>query len=171
MPRICSSLEPDRLLHNFRVNAGLQPKAPVYGGWESQEPWVEIRCHGHTLGHYLSACSMMFAATADAAFRQRVDYIVAELRACQDARGDGLVCAFPDGAAQLENSLAGKPFLGVPWYTMHKIFAGLRDAHVLHAECVERSRCSRGSPTGRCNARARCPTRSFRRCSTASTVA
>src|SRR6266545_3354254 len=42
-------LEPDRLLHNFRVNAGLQPKGAVYGGWESQEPWVEIRCHGHTL--------------------------------------------------------------------------------------------------------------------------
>src|SRR5262249_33995897 len=46
------SLQPDRLLHNFRVNAGLEPKAPVYGGWESQEPWIDIRCHGHTLGHY-----------------------------------------------------------------------------------------------------------------------
>ena len=51
------SLEPDRMLHNFRVNAGLEPKAPVYGGWESEEPWVDIRCHGHTLGHYLSAAS------------------------------------------------------------------------------------------------------------------
>jgi DUF1680 family protein len=124
------SLEPDRLLHNFRVNAGLQPKAPVYGGWESVEPWVDIRCHGHTLGHYLSACAMMFASTGDAAFKQRVEYIVDELGACQGARGDGLVCAFPDGAAPLENSLAGKPFPGVPWYTMHKIFAGLRDARV-----------------------------------------
>src|SRR6476469_144718 len=37
------SLQPDRLLHNFRVNAGLEPKAPVYGGWESEEPWVNIR--------------------------------------------------------------------------------------------------------------------------------
>ena len=52
-------LDPDRLLHNFRVNAGLTPKAPVYGGWESEEPWVGIRCHGHTLGHYLSAASLM----------------------------------------------------------------------------------------------------------------
>src|SRR4051794_10692606 len=52
------TLEPDRLLHNFRVNAGLAPKAPVYGGWESQGPWIDIRCHGHTLGHFLSACSM-----------------------------------------------------------------------------------------------------------------
>lgn len=124
------ALDPNRLLHNFRVNAGLEPKAPVYGGWESQEPWVEIRCHGHTLGHFLSACSMMVAATGEPAFRQRVDYVVAELAACQDSRGDGLICAFPDGAAPLENSLAGKPFPGVPWYTQHKIFAGLRDAYV-----------------------------------------
>src|SRR6185312_212909 len=101
------TLEPDRLLHNFRVNAGLPPKAPIYGGWESQEPWVDIRCHGHTLGHYLSACSMMFASTGELAFKQRADYIVSELRACQRARGDGLVCAFPDSAAPLENSLSG----------------------------------------------------------------
>jgi len=40
-------LEVDRLLHNFRVNAGLEPKAAVYGGWESVQPWVDIRCQGH----------------------------------------------------------------------------------------------------------------------------
>src|SRR5215510_10965469 len=62
-------LQPDRMLHNFRVNAGLEPKAPVYGGWESVEPWIDIRCHGHTLGHYLSACSFMFAATGDEKFK------------------------------------------------------------------------------------------------------
>src|SRR5690242_1374102 len=48
-------LEPDRMLANFRRNAGLTPKAQVYGGWESVEPWIWIRCHGHTLGHYLGA--------------------------------------------------------------------------------------------------------------------
>lgn len=127
--RYLLSLEPDRMLHNFRVNAGLKPRAPVYGGWESQEPWVDIRCHGHTLGHYLSACAMMWAATQKRHFRQRVDYIVNELEACQQSGGSGLICAFPDGAAQLENSLHGKPFIGVPWYTMHKLLAGLRDAH------------------------------------------
>ncbi len=67
--RYLLQLEPDRLLHNFRVNAGLTPKAPVYGGWESVQPWVDIRCHGHTLGHYLSACSLMFAATGDQRLR------------------------------------------------------------------------------------------------------
>jgi DUF1680 family protein len=127
------SLQPDRLLHNFRVNAGLEPKAAVYGGWESEEPWVGIRCHGHTLGHYLSAVSLMYAATGDPRMKQRADYIVDELRQCQKNGTSGLVCAFPDGATQLENAVADRPFIGVPWYTMHKIFAGLRDAH-LHAE-------------------------------------
>ena len=132
-------LEPDRLLHNFRVNAGLQPKAPVYGGWESVEPWVDIRCHGHTLGHYLSACSMMFAATGGVQFKKRVDYIVAELRECQIAGKSGLICAFPDGQAPLDQIRDTTKFVGVPWYTMHKIFAGLRDAylHTHHKTALE----------------------------------
>src|SRR5438105_3975868 len=49
------SIEPDRLLHNFREGAGLQPRAPRYGGWEAQS------IAGHTLGHYLSALSLMHA--------------------------------------------------------------------------------------------------------------
>lgn len=88
--RYLLQLEPDRLLHNFRINAGLKPKASVYGGWESVEPWVAIRCHGHTLGHYLSACSFMFAASGDNRFKQRADYIIAQLRECQDATGTAL---------------------------------------------------------------------------------
>jgi len=123
-------LEPDRLLHNFRVNAGLKPNAPVYGGWESVEPWIAIRCHGHTLGHYLSACAMMFASTADAKFKQRVDYIVAELHECQVAYKTGLICAFPDGQKPLDEIRETTKFVGVPWYTMHKVFAGLRDAYL-----------------------------------------
>lgn len=128
--RYLLSLQSDRLLHNFHVNAGLPPKAAVYGGWESQEPWIDIRCHGHTLGHYLSACAMMWAATGEAAYRQRVDYLVNELQACQQAANSGMVCAFPDGDLPLRNSLNGKPFAGVPWYTQHKVMAGLRDAHL-----------------------------------------
>jgi DUF1680 family protein len=128
--RYLLQLEPDRLLHNFRVNAGLSPKSPVYGGWESAETWADIRCHGHTLGHYLSACSLIFAATGDQRFKQRGDYIVTELRACQNAGKSGNICAFPDGETQFQNIKEGKRFVGVPWYTMHKIFAGLRDAYL-----------------------------------------
>jgi len=123
-------LEPDRMLHNFRVNAGLEPKAPVYGGWESVETWADIRAHGHTLGHYLSAASLMYASTGHEEMKRRVDYIVAELKACQDAGKTGLICAFPDKTAQLDNLVAGRRAIGVPWYTLHKVFAGLRDAHL-----------------------------------------
>ena len=131
--RYLLSLDPDRMLHNFRVNAGLTPKAPIYGGWESVEPWIWIRCHGHTAGHYLTAVTMHFASTGDAEFARRAAYIVSEMRACQRARGDGLICAFPEGSKLLEDTIAGRSHPGVPWYTMHKIFAGLRDAHVCAA--------------------------------------
>lgn len=128
--RYLLSLEPDRMLANFRSNAGLQPKAPVYGGWESVEPWISIRCHGHTLGHYLTGCALMYASTNDVKYKDRVAYCVAELHECQVAGKNGLVCAFPDGATQLENMIAGRRATGVGWYTMHKVFAGLRDAHL-----------------------------------------
>jgi len=124
-------LEPDRMLHNFRVNAGLAPKAPVYGGWESETTWADINCHGHTLGHYLSACALAHRSTGDERFRQQIEYIVDELAACQEAAGSGLVCAFPKGAALIAAHLAGEPITGVPWYTLHKVYAGLRDAALL----------------------------------------
>nr|WP_246312600.1 glycoside hydrolase family 127 protein [Aquabacterium terrae] len=123
--RYLLSLNVDRLLHGFRSNAGLAPKAARYRGWESGD-----LCPGHTLGHYLSACSMMWVSTGQGAFRRRVAHVVDELHACQQAARSGLVCAFADGDAQLRNVIAGRPVTGVPWYTMHKILAGLRDAHV-----------------------------------------
>jgi DUF1680 family protein len=125
-------LEPDRMLANFRTNAGLEARAPVYGGWESVEPWVWIRCHGHTLGHYLTAAACMYESTGDTRFAERVDYIVAELAECQSKTG-GWLTAFPDAVAPLTDSLAGKDFAGVPWYTTHKVLAGLRDAHLHRA--------------------------------------
>jgi len=124
-------LQPDRMLHNFRVNAGLQPKAPVYGGWESDPIWEDINCQGHTLGHYLSACALAWRSTQDARFRQRIDYIADDLAACQKAAGTGLVCAFPKGASLVAAHLRGEKITGVPWYTLHKIYAGLRDAALL----------------------------------------
>ena len=73
------SLDPDRLLRSFRVNVGLPTDAKPYGGWEA--PDCELR--GHSLGHYLSALSLMYASTGEARFKQRVDYIVGELAQCQ----------------------------------------------------------------------------------------
>ena len=123
------SLQPDRFLHNFRKNAGLAPKAPIYGGWESQG------VAGHILGHYLSALSMMFQATGDARLKQKLDYTISEIALCQAQSSDGYVSGIPDGRAMFADIKAGHgdgALRGwVPWYTMHKLFAGLRDAYVL----------------------------------------
>ena len=132
-------LQPDRMLHNFRANAGLEPRAPVYGGWESEPIWEEINCHGHTLGHYLSACALAYRSTGDERFKQRIEYIAGELAACQKAAGSGLVCAFPKGAALVSAHLRGDKITGVPWYTLHKVYAGLRDAALLADSEVSRA--------------------------------
>ncbi|MGB7747409.1 MAG: beta-L-arabinofuranosidase domain-containing protein [Verrucomicrobiia bacterium] len=131
------SLDADRLLRNFRVNAGLPTTAKPYGGWES--PDCELR--GHSLGHYLSALSLMFASTGDARFKQRADYIVEELAQCQSnspAAGfhEGYLSAFPESFIdRVENQ---KP-VWAPWYTLHKIMAGLLDANQLcgNAQALE----------------------------------
>ena len=123
------ALDPDRLLHNFRVNVGLPSSAKPLGGWE--EPNCELR--GHSLGHYLSALSLMYASTGDARFKQRVDYIVGELAKCQDASPAagfhaGYLSAFPESF--IDRVEQGRP-VWAPWYTLHKIMAGLLDANQL----------------------------------------
>ncbi len=123
-----ASFDPDRLLFHYRALAGLpQPEGVKagYAGWESG-----FIC-GHMAGHYLSAASRMAAATGDASFREKVNYMVGELAKCQDALNqDGYLAAFPSGAF---DRLEGKPGNGggvvVPYYTIHKIMAGLLDAH------------------------------------------
>jgi hypothetical protein len=132
------SLEPDRMMAFLRAAAGLQPKAEGYGGWDG--PGRQLT--GHIAGHYLSGASLMYAATGDARFKERADYLVAELKAVQDAQGDGYIGAQKDkdgvGAKQLFQALsrgsitsAGFDLNGLwsPWYVLHKIYAGLRDAY------------------------------------------
>lgn len=127
------ALEPDRLLSGFRSEAGLQPKAPKYGGWESQG------VAGQSLGHYLSACAMMYAATRDTALLNRVNYIIDELRICQQANGNGYVAAIPDGKKIFSEIKEGEIYSKgfdlnggwVPWYNIHKTCAGLIDTYRL----------------------------------------
>src|SRR5882757_8480827 len=123
-------IEPDRLLSDFRTHAGLEPKAKKYGGWESSG------LAGHSLGHYLSACSMAYASTGDEKYLQRVNYIVDELAVCQTARKTGYVGAIPREDSLWTEVAAGKirsrgfDLNGAwsPWYTVHKVMAGLLDA-------------------------------------------
>ena len=126
--------EPDRLLSKFRSEAGLKPKAEPYEGWEAKT------IAGHSLGHHLSACALMYQSTNDNRFLARVKHIVDELEACQVADGDGYIGAFPNGKKILEEEVAkgnikseGFDLNGiwVPYYTQHKVMAGLRDAYHL----------------------------------------
>lgn len=136
--RYLLSLSPERLLHNFYESAGLPTKGETYGGWEARG------IAGHTLGHYLSALSLLFAQTGDAAVRERLRGTVAEMARIQAAHGDGYVGGttverggkMVDGKIVFEEIRRGDIRSGgfdlnggwVPLYTWHKVHAGLIDA-------------------------------------------
>jgi len=120
--RYLHDLEADRLLHEFRVNAGLPAPGEPMGGWEQ----TEVR--GHTMGHYLSACALTIAACGDEELRKKADGIVAELAKCQKALGDrGYLSAFPESF--IDRVETGQR-VWAPYYTLHKIMAGLLDMYV-----------------------------------------
>lgn len=122
--RYLHELDSDRLLHMFRVNAGLPSSAEPLGGWE--RPDCEVR--GHTMGHYLSACALMYASTGDEKLKAKADTIVGELAQCQEALGNsGYLSAFPETWFDRVESL--KP-VWAPYYTLHKIYTGLVDMYV-----------------------------------------
>lgn len=125
--------DPNRLLAPFLREAGLKPKAEPYGNWEN------LGLDGHTAGHYLSALAGMIASGADTPeqeFRRRLDDMIDELARCQQANGDGYIGGIPGShelwtgvaAGRIEANGFGLNGKWVPWYNIHKTFAGLRDA-------------------------------------------
>ena len=127
------SLDPDRMLAFYRTRAGLAPKAQGLTGWDADGRQLT----GHIAGHHLSAVSLMWSATGDARFKQRADYVVSEIKTCQDAQGDGFAGALGGVKEALAEAAKGNikaanfdlNGLWSPWYTLHKTFAGLRDAY------------------------------------------
>jgi uncharacterized protein len=118
-------LEPGRLLYEFRREAGLpqSPGATTYGGWESDTGFVR----GHLAGHYLTAASRMYAATSDASYLTKINTVVTGMAQCQTALDEGgYLSAFPSSWFDNLESGAGA---SVPYYTIHKIMAGLVDAY------------------------------------------
>jgi DUF1680 family protein len=113
-------LPADRLVHNFRINAGLPSSAQPFGGWE--KPDCELR--GHFTGHYLSACALMHSSTGDKDIKAKGDSIVADLAKCQQKLGGGYLSAFP--LEYFDRLKAGKK-VWAPFYTIHKIMAGMLD--------------------------------------------
>ncbi len=120
----------DRMAAPYRVEAGLPPKAPKYPNWENSG------LDGHTAGHYLTALAQMWAASGETVYKERLDTMVAELAECQAAQGDGYLGGVPRGRVLWDQIAKGEiDFQNfslngawVPWYNLHKIFAGLRDA-------------------------------------------
>jgi uncharacterized protein len=119
-------LDMERLLSSFRLVAGLPSTVQPYGGWEATDAKFDgIR--GHYLGHYLSACAKAYACTKDKEIKKRIDYLVTELAKCQKQYGNGYIGAFPEKL--FDDLIQGQKVSWVPWYTMHKIFAGLYDVY------------------------------------------
>jgi DUF1680 family protein len=129
--RTLKAYDVDRLLAPYRKEAGLPPKTAGYRNWEGLD--------GHVGGHYLSALAMNYAATGDTACRRRIDYMLSELKTCQESNsvrhtiwGFGYIGGVPDSEKIWSLLMKGDFSLyraaWVPWYNIHKMYAGLRDA-------------------------------------------
>jgi len=121
-------LPADRLLHNFRVNSGLPSSAEPLGGWENNGPGRDAELRGHFTGHYLSATALMYASTGDQEIKAKGDYMVAELAKVQQKWGGGYLSAFP---TEWFDRLDARKRVWAPFYTIHKIMAGMFDMYQL----------------------------------------
>jgi DUF1680 family protein len=119
-------LPADRLLHNFRVNSGLPSSAEPLGGWEKNGAGRDAELRGHFTGHYLSASALLYASTGDQAIKAKGDYMVEELAKVQQKWGGGYLSAFP--TEWFDRLDARKP-VWAPFYTIHKIMAGMFDMY------------------------------------------
>jgi uncharacterized protein len=128
-------LQPDRMLAYYRIQAGLKPKAEGYDGWDGGGKNLT----GHIAGHYLSAISYMYLATGNPEFKKRAEYIVDELAEVQQKHGNGYCGALEHLEERFAEVSRGDIRSGgfdlnglwSPWYTLHKTYAGLRDAYRL----------------------------------------
>ncbi|MFE7973960.1 beta-L-arabinofuranosidase domain-containing protein [Streptomyces shenzhenensis] len=129
----------DRMLAVFRTNAGLDTHgAQPPGGWET----ADGNLRGHFAGHYLSALSLAYAGTGEQVYKDKADYMVGALGACQDALAAlvgtddpaapsraGYLAAYPETQFVLLEQYATYPRIWAPWYTCHMIMRGLLDAY------------------------------------------
>jgi DUF1680 family protein len=122
-------VDPDRMLHTFRLNVGLPSSAQPCGGWEAPDSLVR----GHCTGHLMSGLALTYANTGNRAAAEKGGYLVSQLAQCQ-ARSvsagfhRGYLSAFPESF--FDRLEAGLP-VWAPYYMIHKIMAGLIDQHEL----------------------------------------
>lgn len=130
MHQVLLGMDEDQMLYNFRVAAGLDVKgAPQMIGWDG--PDSQLR--GHTTGHYLSALALCFHATGDERIFRKGEYMVEELKKCQDGffrtgrAREGFLSGYSEEQFDLLEVYTTYPTIWAPYYTLHKILAGLLD--------------------------------------------
>lgn len=126
-----TSIDVNRLLHSFRTTAGVfagreggYMTVKKLGGWES----LDCELRGHTTGHLLSAYALMYAATGSEIFKLKGDSLTSGLAEVQAALGGGYLSAFPEEL--INRNIVKGSGVWAPWYTLHKIFAGLTDQYL-----------------------------------------
>ncbi len=124
------SIDVNRLLHSFRNNAGVWSEneggyfiIKKLGGWES----LDCDLRGHTTGHILSGLAMLYGTTGEKIYKLKADSLVNGLAEVQQATGTGYLSAYSEGL--IDRNIQGKR-IWAPWYTLHKIFAGLLDQYL-----------------------------------------
>lgn len=126
------SIDNNRLLHSFRTNAGVwagleggYTAVKKLGGWES----LDCELRGHTMGHVLSGLALLYAQTGEQRFRLKADSLINGLEQVQTTLNSfGYLSAFPE---ELINRNMRATGVWAPWYTLHKIYAGLMDQYLL----------------------------------------
>ncbi|GJT85733.1 glycosyl hydrolase [Tanacetum coccineum] len=113
-------LDVDRLVYSFRETASLPNFEVAYGGWEA--PDQELR--GHFVGHYLSALAQMWASTSNDTLKKKMTAVVSALVECQEKIGTVYLSAF---TSKIFNCFEAIKPVWAPYYTIHKIMAGLVD--------------------------------------------
>ncbi len=132
MLEVLQHVDDDQMLYNFRATCGLDTLgAPQMIGWDTPDS----KLRGHTSGHYLSALAYCYAATKNEEIRRKADYMVQSLKDCQDAFADmegcheGFLSAYTEEQFDLLEKFTPYPEIWAPYYTLHKILAGLIDCY------------------------------------------
>lgn len=126
------SVDDDQMLYNFRTAAGLET-----GNAEPMEGWDSPSCKlkGHTTGHYMSALALCFRATGDRKIREKAVYMTEVMGQCQDAFAkmpgihEGFLSGYSEEQFDLLEEYTPYPKIWAPYYTLHKLLAGLLDCY------------------------------------------
>lgn len=132
MQEFLLQMDDDRMLYNFREACGLDVKgAEPMSGWDAPE------CHlkGHTSGHYLSALALCYKAGRNETIKEKAYYMIEELGKCQEAFAqmpgiqEGFLSGYTEEQFDKLEEYTPYPEIWAPYYTLHKIFAGLLDCY------------------------------------------